>query len=347
MQGNEDRDYAQQCTDATGFEHRFDGVGGKEDDIVGLKDRVGSLAVHDFFDVDLDQRPLVADGADDAKVAVVALEGRATGESGDLEEGEWRVLDQGDGALAFEGSEDVNDTDAGNDDGVAAEDRDVGEAAVSRIGTEIDDDRLVEPGTVDGDDVAGSRRQSAAGCEHVEQTALAYDGHDTVDFSDDGDRGARTLDQRNGDLGVAEHTGIDKLLGDKGFGGVNRDALERDDADQWELDFAVDADGHRSGVVAGPKDADSDDIASAENHIAAGRKKDGGVGGEGSGTIDSGGGRKGRAGELGCRREARKENRECGEKSQRADRFISEAHSRSPSVDLRDFGFQLEVSMPA
>src|SRR6185312_6212819 len=108
-------------------------------------------------------------------------------------------------------------------------------------------------------------------------------------------------------------------------------------ADQWELDFAVDADGHRSGVVAGPKDADSDDIASAENHIAAGRKKDGGAGG----------GRKGRAGELGCRREARKENRECGEKSQRADRFISEAHSRSPSVDLRDFGFQLEVSMPA
>jgi len=88
VDGVEEGDDAKEAADAEVLEHGLDVVGGQEDDVVGLQDGVGLLAVANFFDVDLDDDALVSFGADQAQVAVRAFKPDAAAERGELQQGQ-------------------------------------------------------------------------------------------------------------------------------------------------------------------------------------------------------------------------------------------------------------------
>ncbi len=50
----EDIGKARDSVDASALDGGLESVGGQEDDVVGLEDRVGGLAAHDLLDVDVD-----------------------------------------------------------------------------------------------------------------------------------------------------------------------------------------------------------------------------------------------------------------------------------------------------
>src|SRR5271163_1717952 len=91
--GNEnDGDQVEEDADAAGADGGLGGAGGEIEDVVGLQDGVGLLALHDFFEVDGDERALTIDGADDAEIAGMAVEEGAAAERGGFEQGQGGVL---------------------------------------------------------------------------------------------------------------------------------------------------------------------------------------------------------------------------------------------------------------
>src|SRR6185437_16699092 len=118
-----------------------------------------------------DDGPAVAHGADETDVVIFALEVESAAERRGLHECERRVLCQGDGARGLEGAQHIDHADAADDDRVSGKDRNVGQTAAQRIGAEVDDDRLGDAGTADGDDVAGRGGKAAGDGEDIQQTA--------------------------------------------------------------------------------------------------------------------------------------------------------------------------------
>ncbi len=176
----DDGDEIEEDADAAGADGGFDRAAGEIEDVVGLEDGVGILAEHDALDIDVDQDALAVDSAEDAEVVVAAVEERATAEGGGFEQGEGGVLLDGNGAGGLELAEQIDDANAGENDGVAGVDGDVGLGAAHGVGAELDDDGFREAGTVDGDGVAGRRGEGPGGGEDFQQMADAGDGDDGV-----------------------------------------------------------------------------------------------------------------------------------------------------------------------
>src|ERR1700686_1525799 len=116
---HEDGDDAEHDADAAGADGGLGGAGGQVEDVVGLEDGVGVLALHDALDIKVEEGALAIDGTEDAEVAELAVEEWAAAQGGGLEQGDGGVLLDGDGAGGFELPEEVDDADAGGDDGVA------------------------------------------------------------------------------------------------------------------------------------------------------------------------------------------------------------------------------------
>jgi len=149
----------------------LEGAGGQIEDVVGLEDRIGGFAAKYLIYVKRDDGTVIADGADEMQVAEFTGKVDASGERGGLGEGERRVRCERNAADGVKVSEQIDDADARDDDGVAGEKWDVGEIGARRIAAEIDSYRLSDASAMDGDDVAGGSRKAAGGGEYIEQTS--------------------------------------------------------------------------------------------------------------------------------------------------------------------------------
>jgi len=158
--------YADQQVESPGYNGGFECAGGKVNNVVSLKDRIGVLTQHHASDVDLDEGSLAIHCADDAEILKFARVEGAAGNRGCLQKGQRGVLLNRNEARNFEFTEHVNDTDTREDDGVSRVEGNVDLATVHGVVAKIDDDGLVYPGTVDGEGVAGACRQAASGREN-------------------------------------------------------------------------------------------------------------------------------------------------------------------------------------
>ncbi|HVG27473.1 MAG TPA: hypothetical protein VM865_07695 [Acidobacteriaceae bacterium] len=286
--GDEQTDDAEQCAEAAVVDGGLEGAIGQEDDVVGLEDGIGVLALEDALDVQLDDGAAIAFGADEADVAVLAFEEEAAAEGGGLHEGERGVLGEGDGSLLAEGADDVDHADTADDDGIAGEDGDVGELAAEGIGAEVDDDGLGDAGAADGDDVAGCGGKAAGDGEDIEEAARTDDGDDAVDLAGDGGDLVGAFEDLDGDLGVAVDGGLLEAAGDEQLGFGDGEAIELHVADQGEKDAAVAAEAHLGVVVGLLEDADADEVAGREARVVSLGEEYGAVGGEGGGAGGAG-----------------------------------------------------------
>src|SRR6185312_15466974 len=218
-------DDAEERSKAAVVHGRFEGTVRDEDDVVGLQNRVGVFAVQDALDVQLDDAPVVAIRANEADVVEFALEGDSAAQCGCFHQRQRRVLRQGYGSGRFEGAEHVNHADAADDDGVAGKDRNVGQATVERVCAEVDDQRLGDAGAADGDDVAGSWRQTTGDGEDVQQAARTDDRNHCVNFANDRRGLIGALSKLDRDLRAAIDLGVYKALLDDPLGLRDRFAV--------------------------------------------------------------------------------------------------------------------------
>ncbi len=248
-------------------------IGGQEDDVVGLEDGVGLLAVPNFFDVDLDDDALVSFRADEAEIVVASFKADAAAERGELQQGQRGGLVERDGGLVLEGAEHIDEAGAGDLDDVARVDEHACVVAGGEVRAEVDDDGLllaVGPGANDPEGVAGVGGQAAGGRDDVDQAAGAGDGNDILDFAGDDDGAVDGLEDLEDDYRVPEKSAVAQALGDEGLGLTDGEALKRDVADEWELDDALRSEADGGLVVGLEEDADGDEVARAEQEVVAG-----------------------------------------------------------------------------
>jgi hypothetical protein len=285
-QGQDDRDQAEYRSEAVEGKDAFEDAVWHEDEIVGLEIGIRRLAFEDLLHVERGLGAASADGADDAQVGQLGIAVDAAADGDELGHGEGRVGVEGDDADGLEAAQDVHDADSGDDDGISGMDGDVGEAALQGVVAEVDDDRIGDTWTVDGDDVAGGWWEATAGCEDIEEASIAVNRDDASHLADEGDCGIWAVGYGDQHLGIAIHSVFDEPVCEQRLCLCNAEAAKVDLAYQGQVDAPVGCDANGWVVVAIAVETNGDDVADRDDHVLRGRVEDGIVGRQDGGAID-------------------------------------------------------------
>ena len=116
-------------------------------------------------------------------------------------------------------------------------------------------------GPQDRDRAAGAVGQATGLREHRKEITRADYRDHRMHLTADGDDRGRPFHHLQDDLGVAVHARVLQLTADKLFGLIDRQAAQRERADEWHQNGAIDADTHIQGVVRITEQTNADLIA--------------------------------------------------------------------------------------